>query len=36
VFRWESGERLEEGIAKLKEPLAGAVPNPVSARKCPL
>lgn len=29
VFRWEAGQGLDEGRAKLKELLAKAVPNPV-------
>ena len=36
VFRWERGEGLEEGRAKLKELLARAVPNPITGGKWPV
>ncbi|HZY88715.1 MAG TPA: hypothetical protein VFE78_28080 [Gemmataceae bacterium] len=36
VFRWEKGEGLEEGRAKLKELLARAVPNPLFGGRWPV
>jgi hypothetical protein len=36
VFRWENGQGLEEGRAKLKELLAKAVPNPLFGGRWPV
>jgi hypothetical protein len=36
TFRWEKGEALEEGRAKLKELLAKAVPNPLFGGQWPV
>ena len=36
VFRWERGEGLEEGRAKLTDLLARAVPNPVTGGRWPV